>query len=239
MKAKQVVPGVYSLADGYVYAYLVEADDGLVMVDTGTVKLQRQFEAALSVLGKQADQIRRILITHHHPDHTGSLAELVRRTSAGVFVHANDAPIVRGEREWVLGEPSNGFVRLLGKLMRLGSERAEPVAVDNELTGSERLELAGGVKAIETPGHTAGHVSYLLERDGGVLFVGDAAVNVMGLTAGPPFTSSLITEEPAAVGPSLRRLAAQEFEVAVFGHGSPILRGAADRFRRRFGVDAG
>jgi glyoxylase-like metal-dependent hydrolase (beta-lactamase superfamily II) len=240
MKAKQVVPGVYSLADGIVYAYLVEADDGLVMVDTGTVKLQQQFDAALSVLGKQADQIRRILITHHHPDHTGSLAELVRRTSASVFVHAADASITRGEREWVVPEPSNGLVRLVGKLMGVGSERAEPAEVDNELTGGERLEFAGGVKVIETPGHTAGHVSYLLERDGGVLFVGDAAVHIVGApSAGTPLLRSLVTEDPAAVGPSLRRIAAENYEVAVFGHGSPILRGAAERFRRRFGVDAG
>lgn len=240
MKTKQVVPGVYSLADGFVYAYLVEADDGLVMVDTGTVKLQKQFAAALSALGKQADQIRRILITHHHPDHTGSLAELVRRTGATVYVHATDAPIARGEREWPVPEPANVFVRLIGKLMRIGAERAEPAKVDSELTGGEQLEIAGGIEVIETPGHTAGHVSYLLRREGGVLFAGDAAVNVVGgPSAGPPFLSSLVTEDPAAVGPSLRRIAAREFEVAVFGHGSPIVGGAAVRFRRRFGVDAG
>jgi glyoxylase-like metal-dependent hydrolase (beta-lactamase superfamily II) len=240
MKTKQVVPGVYSLADGFVYAYLVEDDDGLVMVDTGTVKLQQQFAAALSTLGKQADQIRRILVTHHHPDHAGSLAELVRRTGATVWVHATDAQVVRGDRAWQLPEPSNVVVKLIGKLMRMGAERAEPADVDNELTGGEHLEFAGGIDVVETPGHTAGHVSYLLRREGGVLFAGDAAVNVVGgPAAGPPFLSSLVTERPEAVGASLRRIAAQEFEVAVFGHGSPIVGGAAEQFRRRFGVDAG
>lgn len=239
MKTKQVVPGVHSLADGFVYAYLVEADDGLVMVDTGTVKLQQQFAAALSALGKQADQIRRILITHHHPDHTGSLAEVVRRTGATVYIHATDAPIARGDRAWRPPVPSNVFVRTIGKLMRLGAERTEPATVDSELTGGEQLEFAGGIEVVETPGHTAGHVSYLLRREGGVLFTGDAAVNVVGgPSAGPPLFGSLVTEVPEAVGPSLRRIAAHEFEVAVFGHGSPIVGGAAERFRRRFGVDA-
>ena len=80
---------------------------------------------------------------------------------------------------------------------------------------------------IHTPGHTPGHVSLLLQRDGGVLFVGDAAANLLG-RLGRPFVST----DPAAVAASAARLAALDFEIAVFGHGTAIRGGAALRFRR-------
>ncbi len=85
-----------------------------------------------------------------------------------------------------------------------------------------------GLQIIGTPGHTAGHVSFLLDRDGGVLFAGDAAA---GAGTKVRRTPRLLTDDAAAADASVRRLAELRFEVAVFGHGGAVTAAAADRFR--------
>jgi glyoxylase-like metal-dependent hydrolase (beta-lactamase superfamily II) len=61
-----------------------------------------------------------------------------------------------------------------------------------------------------------------------VLFAADAAANMGGLGL------SLVYEDLAEGRRTLARLAALDFDAALFGHGAPIMRGAAARFRRRW-----
>lgn len=86
-----------------------------------------------------------------------------------------------------------------------------------------------GRAAVHTPGHTAGHVSYLLDRAGGVLFVGDAAGG--GRAGKVRRTPRMFTDDMASAARSVTRLAELEFEVAVFGHGRAITGRAVDQFR--------
>jgi glyoxylase-like metal-dependent hydrolase (beta-lactamase superfamily II) len=81
---------------------------------------------------------------------------------------------------------------------------------------------------VHTPGHTAGHLALLLPRDGGVLFVGDAATNFLRLNWGP------IYEDVAQGRESLAKLAALDFEMAAFAHGRAIRAHAGERFRARW-----
>jgi glyoxylase-like metal-dependent hydrolase (beta-lactamase superfamily II) len=79
------------------------------------------------------------------------------------------------------------------------------------------------LEIIETPGHTAGHIS-VLDREAGILVVGDALNGEDGGVVGPNpgFSDSM----PAAID-SVRKLAGLTFEVALFGHGEPLLEGAS------------
>jgi glyoxylase-like metal-dependent hydrolase (beta-lactamase superfamily II) len=76
---------------------------------------------------------------------------------------------------------------------------------------------------LDTPGHSPGHVSYWREADG-VLIVGDVAFNVapiggqVGLREPPAF----MTVDTARNRDSIRRLAALEPTLALFGHGPPL-----------------
>jgi glyoxylase-like metal-dependent hydrolase (beta-lactamase superfamily II) len=85
---------------------------------------------------------------------------------------------------------------------------------------------------VHTPGHTAGHVSYLLERSGGVLFAGDAAGGFGGKARMPP---RVMSTDMAAAASSVGRLAELSFDVAVFGHGKAVTGGAVERFRELAG----
>jgi len=82
---------------------------------------------------------------------------------------------------------------------------------------------------IHTPGHCAGQVAFLWPREGGVLFVGDAAANTLGLRLS-------ISYEDLALGKRmLAKLAALPFSVALFGHGRTIASGGCGEVRAEVG----
>ena len=79
-----------------------------------------------------------------------------------------------------------------------------------------------GLDIIETPGHTAGHIS-VLDTVGGLLVAGDSLVGDNGGVIGsfPAFTASRVEADE-----SVKKMATLEFDTVVFGHGNPIEGGA-------------
>lgn len=80
-----------------------------------------------------------------------------------------------------------------------------------------------GLEIIETPGHTAGHIS-VLDPSAGVLVAGDALNGSDGGVAG---ANPRFTDDMAMADESVKKLAALEFDTAFFGHGDPVETGAA------------
>ncbi|MDF5757745.1 MBL fold metallo-hydrolase [Spongiactinospora sp. TRM90649] len=216
----EIAPGVWDIDLGRVHAYLVRDDDGLILIDSGLPGRADTIERAVSGTGHRPDDLHTVLVTHRHGDHIGSLAEVRRRTGARIVAGALDAPVVDGS----MPEPKGSLpARLLGRLM----PAVEPVPVDALIDTGDETPVAG-LTPLHTPGHTLGHISFLLDRAGGVLFVGDAAVSRRKGIARPP---RYLNDDIAATERSLRGLAELDFEFACFGHGRVIKGGATDRFR--------
>jgi glyoxylase-like metal-dependent hydrolase (beta-lactamase superfamily II) len=206
-------------------AFLI-AGEQATLVDVGPPRKTPAVLDALPGTGLQASDVRHVVVTHHHTDHTGQLAAVARGTDAPVYAHPEDSGVIRDGAERPRGTPHD----LLGKAlaaMAPKSSKADPVAVDVEVAAATDLPAAGGLRAIPTPGHTPGHVSYLWPT-AGVLFVGDAAANMFRRLGVAP-----LNEDLAAARESFRALAGLDFDVACFGHGSPIVGGAAARFRKK------
>ena len=220
----EIVPGVHTIDSlGMGRAYLVIGVDRVTIVDTGLKGSAERVLRAVEAAGRKPQDVRQIVISHHHGDHVGSLADLVERTDAQVMVHALDAPIVRGERP--PPGPSSGG--LLKPLLARMSARAAAARVDRELTDGDKIDALDGLQVVHTPGHTPGSVCFYCPKRR-FLFTGDAAANLFRLR--PPI--GWFTEDMAQAKQSIRKLAALDFEAAFFGHGRPIDKEAALRFRR-------
>lgn len=226
---KQVVPGLWQVPLGPVNAYL--ADDGreVVVVDTGRPGSAPKLEAALGEIGRKASDVRSIVLTHAHPDHAGSAAALRRLTGAAIYMHEEDAVLLRRGVGLRPMTPSPGMPGIMWRLfIRRQVEKARVEAAEVEALLVDGGDAPGGFRVVHVPGHCAGQVALYWPRLDGVLIAADTAANQMGLGLVPAY------EDLDAGRRSLQGLAALDFEVAVFGHGKPILKGAAAAFRSRW-----
>jgi len=228
MAMEEIVSGVYGIGMGYVNAFLIAGDDGLTLVDSGLPRKKDRILSAVAGTGRQPADLKHILITHHHIDHMGSLGDLMEATGAKSYVHPLDSPIVRGDRPQPGPNPASLLGKFAGPLLARFGPAPTTAPVDVEVADGEEMAIAGGIRALHTPGHTPGHLAFLLARDGGVLFAGDAAANVFRL--GMPI--GMFTADRQQAKESVRKLAALEFEVACFGHGRALKGEANLKFRR-------
>ena len=225
MSIETIAPGVHSLSLGYVNAILLDDDDGPVIVDTGVPDSAGKILAGFQELGHAPEDVQKIIVTHKHVDHTGSLADLKSATGAPAVMHPVDAASVRIGESIRPVKPSPGiFSKIMAVVMRMTSANLDPVTIEEEVNDGDKLAIAGGIEVLHTPGHSAGHISLYLPRDGGILIVGDAAINVMGLRYPPIF------EDMAAGMSSLQRLSALQFNTAAFMHGKSLNGAASKRF---------
>jgi glyoxylase-like metal-dependent hydrolase (beta-lactamase superfamily II) len=84
-------------------------------------------------------------------------------------------------------------------------------------------DVVGGFKVLDTPGHSAGHISLWRESDG-ALICGDVFTNIDQLTGIPGLhePKSFFSPDPARNRESMRQLAALEPQLVCFGHGRPL-----------------
>ena len=242
---------VHRLGDDFVAFYLVDHPDGLVLVDAGLPGHLRQLRDHLSHSGRSLQDIRAVLLTHGHPDHTG-LAAALSDAGADVWIHQRDAAILAdGPRSAMRhAKPERSMLPYLLRrpaaigaplhLARKGGFTASPVPSVRTFSVDHRLnDIPGRPHAIGLPGHTPGSTAYHF-ADLDVLFTGDALVTHDGLTGrtGPTLVCRGFTHDSAAALASLDRLARVPASLLLPGHGEPFTDGpqAAVEHARRRGV---
>jgi len=171
---------------------------GATLVDAGGPGSDEAIVGVLAGAGVRLGDLRRIVLTHQDLDHVGSLSALARASGARVLAHEAEAPFIDGSRRPRFAEPE---VLERGPEYRPVVERLRPTLVDQLLTDGERLDLAGGVRVVSTPGHTPGHLCLYLERSR-TLIAGDALLAHRGRVYGP---SSEFSADLAAARRSVRR----------------------------------
>lgn len=146
-------------------AYLVREDDGFTLVDTTASGGATALLRAADSLGAP---IRRIVLTHGHLDHAGSLDALREALP--------DAEVLFGTREARL---------LAGDATRDAGEADKPIrAMAHPSTRPTRTlepgDTVGSLQVHAAPGHTPGQIA-LLDRRDGTLYCGDAYASLGGV----------------------------------------------------------
>src|SRR3954462_257726 len=174
-----------------IHAWLIHHDDGPILVDTGEtadvndtpfakfdVKPEDEIHNQLAAGGVTPSDLRTVALTHAHVDHADGLARLqgvptVVNAAELRFVHSAEAKLTR---------------KLLRQPLPPGFD-PRPVDVESgpaigAFRSSYSLTDDGTVRLVPTPGHTAGHVSVLVDRgDHHVLLAGDVGYDLAQIEA--------------------------------------------------------
>ena len=217
----EIVPGVYlveGVRGGNVYLL---ADETLTLIDTGLPRNSRRILTYIARIGRDPQELKRIILTHSHPDHAGSAAELWGLTGAEVLAHPAEVEVTRHGQTVIRPR-----VRAHRTWLRRFFARS-PAAVGHLVSDGEVIPCLGGLRVIHTPGHSPGSICLYLEK-AQVLFSGDLIINHQGRLSRPlphPDGNSNELEK------SLQRLAQLEVEVCCFAHGTPLVGSAGDRIK--------
>lgn len=233
---KITVPIPFPLRTVNVYALV--GDDGWAMIDTsmGTPDTREALWEGLEQAGLRLEELRTIVLSHHHPDHVGLSGELHERTNATIYMHPIDANAIAvlwsGTMQERFGRVS-GFFKQHGMpatefwftqvepgVMR-NLIRVPPRQVITHVEDGETITLAGEqYRVIWTPGHSDGHICLFRERDG--VFI--AADHVL-----PRITPNIgLYSEKDRVNPlgdylnSLEKVEHLPASIVLPGHGEPF-----------------
>jgi hydroxyacylglutathione hydrolase len=188
--------GIVSLGntafEGNNNCYVLGLEDAAdtTLIDTGVAvpETREQLRDGLAEYGLEFSDVDRILLTHHHADHTGLAGEIQAESGCTVHVHEADVPLIGQEPEAMAanadrlrrcidewGMPEDKQAELLAFLDSTSGTDGDPPEV-TALTGGETFDIGSvELEAVHMPGHAAGLAGFAFAgRDGEEVFSGDA-----------------------------------------------------------------
>jgi glyoxylase-like metal-dependent hydrolase (beta-lactamase superfamily II) len=197
---------------GVVNSYLVREDDGLTVIDT---MIWRSARTILDAARGMGAPVTRIVLTHAHSDHIGSLDALAAELpGAEVIISRRDERLLRKDKTLDPAEPQT---KVRGGF---------PGARTKPTRTVEDGQRIGSLEVVSTPGHTPGHVALLDTRDR-TLFCGDVFSSLGGVETSsrlnPRFPLPyLATWHPPTNLESARRLLGLDPARLAPGHGKVV-----------------
>ena len=219
----QLGPSLHRVGNDIVAVYLVDAPEGVTVIDAGLAGQWKEFVTELAAMGRSVDDVRGVVLTHGDSDHIGFAERLRRDHGVPVYVHEADAARARGE---VSSKPEWGHLKLgatakfLWYAMRKNGLRTTPVAEVVAVHDGDVLDLPGSPRVIGMPGHSPGSIATHVPAVDAV-FVGDALTTRHVLTGKQGPQPAPFTDDPAAAIGSLQHLVGLGATWVLPGHGTP------------------
>ncbi len=242
VSAEEVVPGIHRVrlplpfALNHVNCYLLDDSDGWTILDTGLNRpeIYAGWQAAFDQLGIALHDIRRIVVTHMHPDHIGMAGRLQRECGAPVFMSPREWEIA--EAAWVQnlerGEFLTAYLRRVGAPPDVGAivegqqqklrQMTQPPPVDVQLLrAGETITLAGrSFEILHAPGHADGQIIFYAAAER-LMLCGDQVLQ--RITPNIGFWPSTQPDPLGRYLASLQSLLALDVFLALPGHHGAIV----------------
>lgn len=150
----RIIDNVYYVGTNGLASYLITSPQGHILVDAVMPEATSQIKASIEKLGFKITDIKFILNTHAHIDHTGGLAELKQASGAQMIGGEADKPLLEG-----------GYYPGAREVKELDFP---PVKVDRTVREGDTVTLGNvTLTARETPGHSPGCTSWAFNvKDG-------------------------------------------------------------------------
>jgi glyoxylase-like metal-dependent hydrolase (beta-lactamase superfamily II) len=237
----QITPRVHSIEGithpdprGKVFPYLfVEDQDNLTLIDPSFLSQLPILENYLLDIGYDIKNVKRIILTHVHVDHSQAANEIKKRSGAKIYSHWIESRYLIHDPPYLGPPTTQETVDKLGKLgvsMRAlikeyGSFEVEPISVDEQVSDGDMI---GSLKVIHTPGHTPGHISLYYEKDKLLLGADSIYKHVFG-AEGMYISAPQVSIDPVTAIISAQRLSKVSFDKLLMAHqDSPLLEGARE-----------
>jgi glyoxylase-like metal-dependent hydrolase (beta-lactamase superfamily II) len=173
--------------------FLVNTGAQLILIDTGAGTVMGPANghllANLHAAGYDPKQIDEIYLTHFHGDHLGGLLTGEQRTFPNAVVRAD----AREAGYWLDPQAMKAAPQEMHDFFEAAVSHVNPYVATGQFktfnaeAGGERgVELAPGIRALATHGHTPGHTSYLIESRGARLLVLGDLVHVAAVQLPKP-----------------------------------------------------
>ena len=203
-------------------SYIVRTAHGLILVDAGMDSDGEDIHTGLRAMKAHVTDVRAILLTHWHNDHSAGAQAIHALSGAPVYYHRGDEPQFTGEagatgaRKWLSDRiPELGFLVLFKGL--LGESAPRAVAAQHFVHDGD--VVLNDFEVIGTPGHTPGHVSYFY-RPERALFAGDALAVIDGRIR---FMARPVTPDTSAARVSMSTCLGRRPEIVCPGHREPLV----------------
>lgn len=240
--AEEIVAGIHRVrlplpfALNHVNCYLLEDPDGWTILDAGLNRpdIYAGWQAAFAQLGITLHDIRRIIVTHMHPDHIGMAGRLQRECGAPIFMSPREWEIAQAA--WVQnleqGEFLIAYLRRVGAPPDVGAivetqqqklrQMTQPPPVDVQvLHAGEQVILAGRqFEIIHAPGHADGQIIFYAAAER-LMLCGDHVLQ--RITPNIGFWPSTQPDPLGRYLASLRSLLALDVALALPGHHGVIV----------------
>ena len=157
---------------------LVDTSDAKVLVDVGSgdrfQPTAGRLAANLEAAGIDVADITHVALTHAHPDHVWGMMDDFGdepRLPAAVYY------IGAAEFDWWMAEDRVQKVPEMMQAFVVGAQNALGPVVEKTAMVKDGADVVSGVTMIDTPGHTMGHMSVMIESDGNAMLVTGDAIN--------------------------------------------------------------
>jgi glyoxylase-like metal-dependent hydrolase (beta-lactamase superfamily II) len=180
-----LIDGLHLGTPHVVCVALVECGpDELLLVDTGPETVFDTVVGAIRTLGFQPANVRHLLASHIHLDHSGGAWRWAKEFGTHVYVHPKGAPHLIDPSKLI-----SSATRIYGDKLEFLWGKVEPIAEAQVISVDDGTHLKFGREEFDvlyTPGHAQHHNAYWLKSEQTV-FAGDVAgVRIPGGPTTPP-----------------------------------------------------